>query len=216
MDGVTSYGTSFQYKDPNRYEQTDRMLVRTFTITSEPAIEPITLEQLKDRLRIGSTCDFDAELSAILTTARKQVEADTCRRLIQQTIIGRLDGFLSVREIELRIAPISSITSITYIDQDGVTQTLAGTVYGTDLISTPPRIILKTSQNWLDTEPNTANSVAITFVAGYGATAASVPAQAKLAIVEYAKIIWGGCDGSEMNYKRLIGGLQWTGYHKVY
>lgn len=216
MDAVTSYGTSFQYKSPNNYEQSARMLCRTFTTTVEPTLEPITLEQLKDRLRIGSTCEFDAELSAILTTARKQVEADTYRRLVNQTIVGRLDGFLSVREIELRVAPVSSITSITYVDQNGTTQTLATSVYGTDLLSTPPRIILKTSQNWVDTEPNTANSVAITFVAGYGATAASVPAQAKLAIVEYAKVLWGGCEGSEANYKRLISGLQWTAFHKVY
>ena len=215
MDSVTSYGTSFQYKNSSRYEQSTRMLCRTFTTTGEPAIEPISLEQLKDRIRIGSTCDFDAELSAVLTTARKQVEADTYRRLINQTVAGYLDGFLNVREIELRLAPVQSITSITYIDQDSASQTLATTVYGTDLTSTPARIILKTSQNWLDTEPNTPNAVTVTFVAGYGTTAASVPAQAKLAIVEYAKILWGGCDGSEANYKRLISGLQWTAYHKV-
>lgn len=216
MDAVTSYGTSFQYKNANRYEQSPRMLCRTFTTTVEPTIEPITIEQLKDRLRIGSTCEFDAELALVLTSARKQVEQDTYRRLINQTVVGRMDGFLSVREIEMRLAPISSVTGITYIDQNGDSQTLATSVYGTDLLSTPPRIILKTSQNWLDTEYNTANSVVITFVAGYGATAASVPAQARLAIVEYAKILWGGCDGSEKNYSRLISGLQWTSYHKVY
>lgn len=216
MDSVTGYGTSFQYKSPNYYESSARMLCRTFTTTVEPTIEPITLEQLKDRLRIGSTCEFDVELALLLTTARKQVEQDTYRRLINQTVVGRMDGFLSVREIEMRLAPISSITSITYVDQNGATQTLASSVYGTDLLSTPPRIILKTSENWLDTEPNTPNSVNITFVAGYGATAATVPAQARLAIVEYAKIVWGGCDGSEKNYQRLISGLQWTGYHKVY
>jgi hypothetical protein len=65
------------------------------------------------------------------------------------------------------------------------------------------------------TEENTPNAVAITFVAGYGATAASVPSAAKLAIVEYAKILWSGCEGSEANYKRLISTLQWTGFHKV-
>jgi len=52
-------------------------------------------------------------------------------------------------------------------------------------------------------------------VAGYGATAASVPAAAKLAIVEYAKILWSGCEGSEATYKRLISSLQWTAYHRV-
>lgn len=211
----SSYGVSFQYKRPAGYEQSTRMLCRTFKTTVEPTIEPITLEQLKDRLRIGSTCDFDAELSVVLTTARKQVEADTYRRLVTQTVVGYMDGFWDVREIEMRLAPISSITSITYIDEAGASQTLSSTAYNTDLNSTPPRIILETDSTWVHTEPNTPNSVSITCVAGYGATAASVPAQAKLAIVEYAKILWSGCEGSEANYKRLISGLQWTAYHKV-
>ena len=206
---------AFQYQSATGYERSRKNICRTFETTVEPTIEPITLEQLKDRLRIGSTCDFDAELSQILTTARKQVEADTYRRLIQQTVIGYMDCFQWVREIELRLAPISSITSITYVDLDGNTQTYASSRYATDLISTPPRIVLDTNEQVEYTEENTPNAVKVTFVTGYGSTAASVPAQAKLAIVEYAKILHGGCNGSEANYKRLISALQWTGYYKV-
>lgn len=205
----------FQYQSANDYETSAKAICRTFKTTVEPTLEPITLEQLKDRLRIGSTCDFDVELGLILTQARKQVEADTYRRLITQTVVGYMDSFRWVREIEMRLAPISSITSIVYTDTAGASQTFASTRYATDLNSTPPRIILKTNQQWEYTEDNTPNAVAITFVAGYGATVASVPPAAKLAIVEYAKILWGGCDGSEANYKRLISSLQWTAYHKV-
>lgn len=205
----------FQYKHPECYEASQRGICRTFKTTVEPTIEPITLENLKDRLRIGSTCDFDTELALILTAARKQVEADTYRRLITQTVIGYMDAFRWVREIELRMAPISSITSIVYRDQNGASQTFASSRYATDLASTPPRIVLDTNEQWELTEENTPNAVAITFVAGYGSTAASVPAAARLAIVEYAKMLWGGCDGSEKNYQRLIGSLQWTAFHKV-
>jgi uncharacterized phiE125 gp8 family phage protein len=134
---------------------------------------------------------------------------------VTQTVVGYLDGFLNVREIELRLAPISSITSIVYTDQNSASQTFAASRYATDLNSTPPRIVLDTNDQWELTEENTPNAVAITFVAGYGATAASVPAAAKLAIVEYAKILWAGCEGSEANYKRLISTLQWTAFHKV-
>lgn len=206
---------AFQYHSPTGYERSRKNICRTFKTTVEPTIEPITLENLKDRLRIGSTCEFDTELSLILTAARKQVEQDTYRRLITQTVVGYLDSFEWVREIELRIAPVSSITSITYVDLDGATQTYASSRYATDIISTPPRIVLKTNEQAEYTEENTPNSVAITFVAGYGATAASVPPEAKLAIVEYAKMIWGGCDGSNKTYQRLISALQWTAYHKV-
>lgn len=206
---------AFEYQSATRYETSRKNICRTFKTTVEPTIEPITIENLKDRLRIGSTCDFDAELSLILTTARKQVEADTYRRLITQTVVGYMDQFEWLREIEIRLAPISSITSIAYVDLNGATQTYASSRYDSDIISTPARIVLNTNEQVEWTEPNTPNAVAITFVAGYGSTAASVPPQARLAIVEYAKILWGGCDGSEANYKRLVSTLQWTGYHKV-
>ena len=75
--------------------------------------------------------------------------------------------------------------------------------------------MLDTNEQWELTEENTPNAIAITFVAGYGATVASVPPAAKLAIVEYAKMLWGGCEGSEKNYQRLISSLQWTAFHKV-
>jgi uncharacterized phiE125 gp8 family phage protein len=206
---------AYTYQPATSYEQSAKGICRTFKTTVEPTIEPITLENLKDRLRIGSTCEFDAELSLILTMARKQVEADTYRRLITQTVVGYMDAFRWVREIEIRQAPISSVTSITYVDQNGATQTFASSRYAVDITSTPPRIVLDTNEQWELTEENTPNSVAITFVAGYGATAASVPAAAKLAIVEYAKILWSGCEGSEATYKRLISSLQWTAYHRV-
>ena len=144
-----------------------------------------------------------------------QVEADTYRRLITQTVVGYLDEFRWVREIEIRLAPIISITSINYVDLNGTTTTFASSRYSTDVLSTPPRVVLNTNEQVEHTEQNTPNAVAITFVAGYGSTAASVPAAARLAIVEYAKILLGGCGGSSDNYQRLISGLQWTGYHKV-
>lgn len=207
---------AFQYKDPNLYERSTRMLIRTFKTTSEPAIEPITLEELKDRVRVTG-CDDDAQLTLILKAARQAVEANSYRRLITQTVVGYMDSFRWVREIELRLAPIQSITSIVYTDLAGASQTFAASRYSTDIISVPPRIVLKTNEQVEYTEENTPNSVAITFVAGYGSTAASVPVQARLAIVEYARLLYGGCADPEAdsNYKRLISSLQWTAYHKV-
>lgn len=208
---------AFEYLHPEAYERSTRMLIRTFKTTVEPTIEPITLEELKDRVRVTG-CDDDAQLTQILKASRQQVEADTYRRLITQTVVGYMDAFRWVREIELRIAPISSITSITYTDQNSASQTFSSGSYSTDIISTPPRIVLKTNQTlWDYTEENTPNSVAVTMVAGYGSTAASVPVQAKLAIVEYARLLYGGCEdpAADRNYMRLVSSLQWTAYHKV-
>ena len=214
MGDLSGYGIRGYTTPDSDYEGRERSVIRTWTTSVEPTIEPLTLADLKNRLRV-TECDDDAELGQILTHARKQVEADSYRRLITQTLVGYMDTFFDVREIELRIAPVSSLTSITYVDLAGATQTFASTRYAADIISTPPRVVLNTNETWELTEWNTPNAVAITLVAGYGTTAASVPAVAKLAIAEYAKGVWNGCEGATDTYRRLVSVLQWTAYHRV-
>jgi len=190
------------------------VLNATYKTTSEPAIEPLTLNALKDRIRI-TTCDFDTELTDLLKAARRQVEHDTNRRLITQTVILYLDEFPTGDTIEIRQAPVSSVTSVQYVDEDVATQTLSSSTYTTDLDGVPPRIILLEDQDWETTEANDPKSVIVTFVAGYGATAASVPIEAKLAIVEWVRMHWGDCDGDCKKYKNLINTLAWSSHWKA-
>jgi hypothetical protein len=44
---------AYTYQPATEYEQSAKGVCRTFKTTVEPTIEPITLENLKDRLRIG-------------------------------------------------------------------------------------------------------------------------------------------------------------------
>ena len=82
--------------------------------------------------------------------------------------------------------PLQSITSITYVDEDGATQTLATSVYSVDAPTGPTcargRIYPKYEQEWPTTrcEPG---AVTVTFVAGYGTTGASVPARLKMGML---------------------------------
>ena len=188
----------------------------TFITTSGPSIEPITLEEMKTRLRI-SGCDFDSELSDMLISARQQVEADTYRKLITQTVVMYQEDFVSLLgPLDIRLAPIQSITHVKYYDRDDALQTFAAADYYANLTSTPPEIRLKEAKQWPNTSLYRPNKVEVTMVAGYGATAASVPRAAKLAMVEYCRAIWDGCDHNTDTYKRLVASLQWTGYHKVF
>ena len=188
----------------------------TFITTSGPAVEPITLEEMKTRLRV-SGCDFDSELSDMLISARQQVEADTYRKLITQTVVMYQEDFVSLLgPLDIRLAPIQSITHVKYYDRDDALQTFAAADYYANLTSTPPEIRLKESKQWPNTSLYRPNKVEVTMVAGYGATAASVPRAAKLAMVEYCRAIWDGCDHNTDTYRRLVASLQWTGYHKVF
>lgn len=188
----------------------------TFKTTTGPTIEPITIDELKTRLRI-TTCHFDNELQDLLKAARTTVENETYRRLITQTVEMHIQDFPGTYgDIEIRLAPIISITHIKYYDQDDTLTTVSSANYYTDLTSVPPRIVLEESQSWPNTQKTRPNKVVITMQAGYGATAASVPAAARLAIVEYCRAHRDGCEGGGgSKYKALISELQWTAFHKV-
>ena len=187
----------------------------TFQTTSGPSTEPITLDELKLRLRVTS-CDFDAELLDMLKAARQQVEADTYRRLITQTVVMYQEDFTSLLgPVEIRLAPLQSITHVKYYDRDDALQTFSAADYYANLTSTPPEIRLKEAKQWPNTSLYRPNKVEVTMVAGYGG-AASVPQAAKLAIVEYCRAQWGGCDHNTTAYQRLVSSLQWTSYHKVW
>lgn len=73
--------------------------------------------------------------------------------------------------IELPFPPLQSVTSITYTDADGATQTLSTDVYGVSTKGVFGQVYLKTDQTFPDlyTDPD---PITITFVCGYGAAAA--------------------------------------------
>lgn len=82
--------------------------------------------------------------------------------------------------IELPFPPLQSVTSITYTDTDGATQTLATSVYGVSTNGLFGTVYLKDGQSWPDLHAD-PDPICITFVCGYGA-AASVPAGIRKAI----------------------------------
>lgn len=187
----------------------------TYTVTVEPTQEPLSLRELKQYLRVTAS-DFDEDLRQILTAARRQVEHDTYRKLMSQTVVRYSDDFPSGDEIEIRLAPIAAVVSVEYIDADEATQTFASSSYTTDLTTTPPRIVLDDGSSWPTVKSNFPNAVIVTLTAGY-ATRALVPAEAKLAVKEWAKQAWSGCDhpSGSMVYQNLINMLRWTHYHCV-
>jgi uncharacterized phiE125 gp8 family phage protein len=182
----------------------------TYKVTTEPTTEPVTLEEFREALRIGS-CDFDGELTELLKACRQAVELDSYRKFVTQTVTMYLDEFPPDDEIEFRLSPISAVVSVNYYDQSETFQTLPAASYWTNLVATPPEICLKPGYVWPSTELDRPNAVEIVLTCGYGA-ASAVPPAAKLAIKELGKLRWHGCEGDEIAYKRLLSVIQWTGH----
>lgn len=147
-------------------------------ITVEPALEPITTAEAKQHLRVDLS-DEDEYIDTLIVASRAFAENHTRRQLITATWQLTLDRFPWV--IELRRPPIQSVTSITYVDTDGVTQTLDSSLYRVDVTGVTGRVTPAFGESWPSTRAVTS-AVTVTYVAGYGGTGDDVPGPFKHAI----------------------------------
>jgi uncharacterized phiE125 gp8 family phage protein len=146
-------------------------------LVTAPTSEPVTLTELKALLRVD-TSDEDTLLATLLTAARQYAEEFQNRACVPQTWDLSLDCFPAL--IRLPRAPLASVTSITYLDGDGASQTLAANQYRVDTATEPGRVTPAYGVSWPATQTIT-NAVVVRFVAGW-ASAALVPAPIKHAI----------------------------------
>lgn len=147
-------------------------------IVTQPAVEPLTTAEAKAHLRVDST-DEDTLIAAYVTAARSYYEQATWRALVTQTWALRLEQWPGERYV-LPKPPLQSVTSVTYVDSDGNSNTMSSsdyTVYAHD----PGFIWLGFGKSWPSATLRPGPSITLTFVAGYG-LAASVPEIDKQAI----------------------------------
>ena len=145
-----------------------------------PAVEPVSLAEIKLHLRIEP--DVSAEddlLSSLIKAARLHAERVTGKALVTQTWKLVLDSFPSW-EIEFPKPPLQSITSIVYLDSNGDSQTLSAAAYRVVATSEPGIVEPAYGEVWPSTYGVTGG-IAITFVCGMG-LAAAVPDDIKAAI----------------------------------
>lgn len=158
-----------------------------YKVTTQPATEPITLTDVKNHLKIDYTDDDDL-LAVIIQAVREFVESYTGRALMTKTVQEYFDMFPCSTDtnprggIEIRFAPLQSLTFVKYKDSDGTEQTLTvNTDYTLDNISEPPRIFPSYGKSWPTTRDE-PNAVWIEYVGGYSA-ASDVPAVIKQCIL---------------------------------
>lgn len=143
-------------------------------VITGPSAEPVALTEAKVHLRVDGT-DEDALITSLIVAARQGAEHMTGRALMPQALELALDCFPGV--IKLPRPPFVSITSIKYIDEAGVEQTLAAEDYQIDSHSEPARVLLPYGGSWPLVRWQ-ANAVLIRYEAGY-ADAAAVPDEIK-------------------------------------
>lgn len=150
-------------------------------LVTGPAVEPVTLEETRKHMRVDHEVDDDVILPLIVA-ARRKVETDTRRALITQTWDLALPRFPACGEIEIPLAPLQSVTSITYTDATGNATTWAASNYLVDTFRLVPRIVPAYGVAWPMFTPRPLNAVVVRFVAGYG-TGEDLPAELRLAVL---------------------------------
>lgn len=161
--------------------------------TVAPVAEPATIGLVRDWLRLD-TNDNDARLVGLIAAARTLIERRAGVRLYTQTVKMRRASFED--EMLLPAAPIQSITSVKYLDEDNVEQTLSGSVYTTTLWGLKPSIQLAYNQTW-PTVYDAPDAVRVTAVAGYG-DINSQPEDLRLALLRTVQHFFDGTGGKSL------------------
>jgi uncharacterized phiE125 gp8 family phage protein len=158
-----------------------------------PTLEPVTLAEAKSHSRIDSSAD-DADVAAYLITARESVERACSLAMMSQTWDLLIDNtwpkvvdpksLCAELRIEVPLAPLISVASITYVDTSGSTQTLASNQYRvlrTGLHNTRGVIVPAFGVSWPSVRWQ-LEAITVRFVAGFGTNPGDVPQPIRHAI----------------------------------
>lgn len=154
----------------------------SLSLVTPPEKEVLTPEQAKQQSRIDFP-DDDDYFVFLCTAARMAVEEHISRSLITQTWTLGVPHFPWRDRILLPRGPVQSVESVTYTDSTLTEYTLVEDVdYLLDLSQELAQVVVPFGRTWPTAVLSTAAPIAITFVAGYGDTAAAVPAPISMAI----------------------------------
>lgn len=95
-------------------------VARMSLLAAPEAVEPISLQEAKDHLRVVYD-DEDDYIASLIVAARQMAEGKLNRTITQRTIEA---GFSRWDELVLRKPPVISVESITYTDENGDEQVL--------------------------------------------------------------------------------------------
>lgn len=193
---------------------------RGHRLVSGPAAEPVTLEEIRNLLRDPPEEDDDF-IYDCLKLAVEVFEATTGIACISQSWKLTLDGWPGSRAgpwwdgvlemprselhgatrdyIQMPRYPLLSVDTMnTYdLDNQAAAVTVAD-VFFTDTSSFPGRLVLNAGETW-PTALRDRAAIEITYTAGFGTTAADVPASIKRAIAQVAGYLYEnrgtGCSG---------------------
>ncbi|MFS2318193.1 hypothetical protein RMQ97_09665 [Maricaulis sp. D1M11] len=145
-----------------------------------PAVEPVTVGQIRDRLRLSDD-RLDGPIRHWIRSARRRVEQECQLALIEQTLVERLDHWgqdarLSGFGEAFRLArrPVLAFEQLVLIDEEEQDHPVTPWPFRLDSGSHRARLVLKADACW-PAPLRPTQGLVLTYRAGFGARAEQVP-----------------------------------------
>lgn len=159
---------------------------RAYRVSTPATGLPVTLAEARAHLRAEGITYDDSLIETYIRAAAATVETTYSLALLTQTVIQTHTGFPETGEaFFFRVRPVANVTSIAYIDSDGVSQTWANTNYEAEGLSSSvgfPSLWTKFDKVY-PASASVPNAVTITYQAGFGADSTALPANIRTAIL---------------------------------
>ena len=174
-------------------------------VLTEPSQEPVTLQEVKEYLRVDDATD-ERVIRPYIESARRFCEEHTGRALMTQTLTLFLDAFQDMESplwegmrtgpylnyyknyVVLPRSPVVSVTHVkTYNDSDEAT-TFASSNYYLDSVREPSRIVLRTGETF-PSSLRVANAIEVQYVTGY-TSQYNIPEPLRLGILQHIAYLY--------------------------
>tara|TARA_R100001530_G_scaffold66191_1_gene47376 strand:+ start:820 stop:1401 length:582 start_codon:yes stop_codon:yes gene_type:complete len=146
-------------------------MARSYAVDIAATTAILTTAEAKTHLKVDTTAD-DTYIDNLVSAATESAQIFTNRYFINTTITQHGDTWNDIAT--LFKSKVNSITHIKYYDSDNSLQTLATSVWISDINHQPARIGLKPNQSF-PSLANRINAVNCKYVVGYGNAASDVP-----------------------------------------
>ncbi|MDP3257593.1 hypothetical protein [Bosea sp. (in: a-proteobacteria)] len=147
-----------------------------------PAEEPVSLAEARAFLRLEETAE-DELLTTLITAARLMVEAASGRLLVDQSWRIVIDRWPQGGVLRLPLAPVGAITAARVYDALGIAQPVQPSALRLDTSADPPLLQVVGEVPEIG---RAQGAIEIDVMAGFGATAAAVPALLRQAVLRLA------------------------------
>lgn len=146
-------------------------------VTDEPTVDPVTLSDMKNEMRVSHDEDDDL-ISGYIKQATQDVEEYTGRSIFTQELT--VYWKLAWDYVWLPRPPHASITSVTEIDDDGNEITITSDDYE----------LFGRKEYKIEFDTTVDNQLRVVYDAGYGATVNDIPQWAKSAVQWQTKLYY--------------------------